>query len=423
MKNALGIQENLKLTAFFALAVSISVFGQDSSLLTLRGKVYDEQSNEPLPLASIQLEGTSYSTVSNDEGVFSLKFESAARPTHLIVSYLGYRSARLALTELSQLNGEISVSLLSDSIRLEGIDVNNPQDAKSIVLKMLDNYDAMKPLQSKTAVSFFRERINRRNRNLSITEAVIELQKDHLKEGLNGAYVIESRKRNDYSPLDTIALKLQGGPYNFIYLDLLSYRNDILDDESIDQYLFTLTGKVRYNGEDVYIVHFEQLPEIYDPLYKGDLYITVEKQRLSKANFELNITNSEQAAKLFVRKKPQSLKIEPTRVAYRIDYQTAGEEPVQAYADLQMDFTVNWRNRLFNRNYTVLAETAFTRWDFAKKEEVRPRNERLRPTVIMADSESGFSDPNFWKNYNVIEPDQDIQTILKRIERQLRRSR
>ena len=374
MKNALGILENLKLTAFFALAVSISVFGQDSSLLTLRGKVYDEQSNEPLPLASIQLEGTSYSTVSNDEGVFSLKFESAARPTHLIVSYLGYRSARLALTELSQLNGEISVSLLSDSIRLEGIDVNNPQDAKSIVLKMLDNYDAMKPLQSKTAVSFFRERINRRNRNISITEAVIELQKDHLKEGLNGAYVIESRKRNDYSPLDTIALKLQGGPYNFIYLDLLSYRNDILDDESIDQYLFTLTGKVRYNGEDVYIVHFEQLPEIYDPLYKGDLYITVEKQRLSKANFELNITNSEQAAKLFVRKKPQSLKIEPTRVAYRIDYQTAGEEPVQAYADLQMDFTVNWRNRLFNRNYTVLAEMAFTRWDFAKKEEVRPRN-------------------------------------------------
>ncbi|MGA0063728.1 MAG: carboxypeptidase-like regulatory domain-containing protein [Flavobacteriaceae bacterium] len=422
MKNALGILKKLGFSVLLTLAVTLSVSGQDTDLLTLRGKVYDAQSNEPLPLASIRLEGTSYSTVSNDEGVFSLKFETVERPTHLIVSYLGYRSARLALTELSQLNGEISVGLLSDSIRLEGIDVNNPQDAKSIVLKMLDNYDAMKPLQSKTAVSFFRERINRRNRNLSITEAVIELQKDHLKEGLNGAYVIESRKRNDYIPIDTIALKLQGGPYNFIYLDLLSYRNHILDDESIDQYLFTLTGKVRYNGEDVYIVHFEQRPEIYDPLYKGDLYITVEKHRLSKANFELNITNSEQAAKLFVRKKPQSLKIEPTRVAYRIDYQTAGEEPVQAYADLQMDFTVNWRNRLFNRNYTVLAEMAFTRWDFAKKEEVRPRNERLRPTVIMADSESGFSDPNFWKNYNVIEPDQDIETILKRIERQLRRA-
>ncbi|MDA0950884.1 MAG: carboxypeptidase-like regulatory domain-containing protein, partial [Bacteroidetes bacterium] len=247
--------------------------------------------------------------------------------------------------------------------------------------------------------------------------------KDHLKEGLNGAYVIESRKRNDYKPLDTIALKLQGGPYNLIYLDLLSHRNAILDDESIDQYLFTLTGKVRYNGEDVYIVHFEQLPEIFDPLYKGDLYITVEKHLLSKANFELNITNSEQAAKLFVRKKPKTLRIEPTKVAYRIDYQTARDEPVQVYADLQMEFTVNWRNRLFNRNYTVLAEMAFTRWDDAKREEVKPRNERLRPTVIMADSESGFSDPNFWRNYNVIEPDQDIESILKRIERQLRRVR
>ncbi len=423
MKNALGILKNLKLTAVFVVAFSLLAFGQDSSLLTLRGKVYDAQSNEALPLASIRLEGTSYATVSNDEGVFSLKFESAERPTHLVVSYLGYRSTRVALSEVNDLDSEISIGLLSDSIRLEGVDVNNPEDAKSIVLKMLDNYDAMKPLQPKTAVAFFRERINRRNRNLSITEAAIEIQKDHLKEGLNGAYVIESRKRNDYKPLDTIALKLQGGPYNLIYLDLLSHRNDILDDESIDQYLFTLTGKVRYKGEDVYIVHFEQNPEIFDPLYKGDLYITVEKHLLSKANFELNITNSEQAAKLFVRKKPKTLRIEPTKVAYRIDYQTARDEPVQVYADLQMEFTINWRNRLFNRNYTVLAEMAFTRWDDAKREEVKPRNERLRPTVIMADSESGFSDPNFWRNYNVIEPDQDIESILKRIERQLRRVR
>ena len=180
---------------------------------------------------------------------------------------------------------------------------------------------------------------------------------------------------------------------------------------------------MRYNGEGVYVVHFEQNPEIFDPLYKGDLYITVENHRLSKANFDLNITNGEQAAKLFVRKKPKTLKIEPTKVAYRINYQTTKDEPVQAYADLQMEFTVNWKTRLFNRNYSVLAEMAFTRWDVSKKEEVKPRNERLKPSVIMVDSESGFSDPNFWRNYNVIEPDQNIETILRRIERQIRRVR
>jgi hypothetical protein len=160
MKNVLGILKKLELTAVLAVAFSLSAFGQDSSLLILRGKVYDAQSNEPLPLASIRLEGTSYATVSNDEGVFSLKFESAERPTHLVVSYLGYRSARVALSEVKDLNSEISIGLLSDSIRLEGVDVNNPEDAKAIVLKMLDNYDAMKPIDPKTAVAFFRERIN-----------------------------------------------------------------------------------------------------------------------------------------------------------------------------------------------------------------------------------------------------------------------
>jgi hypothetical protein len=288
---------------------------------------------------------------------------------------------------------------------------------------MIDRYDKQKPFQPKTAVSFFRERINRRNRNLSITEAVIEIQKDHIKEGLNGAYVIESRKRNDYKPLDTIALKLQGGPYNLLYLDLLSHRNDILDDESIDKYNFRLDGTVRYDENDVYIIHFQQKEEVFEPLYQGELYITVDSYTLARSNFEMNITNSEEAAKLFVRKKPKSLRIEPTRVAYRIDYGVSDSDPILNYADLEMDFNVNWKKRLFNRNYSVSAEMAFTQWDTAEKEEVKPRSERLKTSVIMVDSESGFSDPNFWKNYNVIEPDQTIESILKRIERQLRRAR
>ncbi|MEK9750265.1 MAG: carboxypeptidase-like regulatory domain-containing protein [Flavobacteriaceae bacterium] len=423
MKNELGILKKIGLGIVFTLFCSASVLAQTNRIFTIKGEVYDAQTNEMLSLASIRLEGTSYATVSNDDGIFSIKYNENENPTYLIVSYLGYRTARIALGEKDNRKESISVGLISDSIRLEGVDVNNREDAKAIVVKMIDRYDKQKPFRPKTAVSFFRERINRRNRNLSITEAVIEIQKDHIKEGLNGAYVIESRKRNDYKPLDTIALKLQGGPYNLLYLDLLSHRNDILDDESIDKYNFRLDGTVRYDENDVYIIHFQQKEEVFEPLYQGELYITVDSLTLARSNFEMNITNSEEAAKLFVRKKPKSLQIEPTRVAYRIDYGVSDSDPILNYADLEMDFTVNWKKRLFNRNYSVSAEMAFTQWDTAEKEEVKPRSERLKTSVIMVDSESGFSDPNFWKNYNVIEPDQTIESILKRIERQLRRAR
>jgi hypothetical protein len=423
MKNELGILKKVGLGIVFTLFCSASVLAQTNRIFTIKGEVYDAQTNEMLSLASIRLEGTSYATVSNDDGIFSIKYNENENPTYLIVSYLGYRTARIALGEKDSRKESISVGLISDSIRLEGVDVNNREDAKAIVVKMIDRYDKQKPFQPKTAVSFFRERINRRNRNLSITEAVIEIQKNHIKEGLNGAYVIESRKRNDYKPLDTIALKLQGGPYNLLYLDLLSHRNDILDDESIDKYNFRLDGTVRYDENDVYIIHFQQKEEVFEPLYQGELYITVDSYTLARSNFEMNITNSEEAAKLFVRKKPKSLQIEPTRVAYRIDYGVSDSDPILNYADLEMDFTINWKKRLFNRNYSVSAEMAFTQWDTAEKEEVKPRSERLKTSVIMLDSESGFSDPNFWKNYNVIEPDQTIESILKRIERQLRRAR
>src|SRR6056300_157215 len=169
MKNELGILKKVGLGIVFTLFWSVSVTAQSNRLFTIKGEVYDAQTNEVLSLASIRLEGTSYTTVSNDDGVFSIKYNENENPTHLVVSYLGYRTARIALGENDSRKETLRVGLISDSIRLEGVDVNNSEDTKAIVLKMLDTYDKQKPFQSKTAVYFFRERINRRNRNLSIT--------------------------------------------------------------------------------------------------------------------------------------------------------------------------------------------------------------------------------------------------------------
>ena len=46
----------------------------------------------------------------------------------------------------------------------------------------------------------------------------------------------------------------------------------------------------------------------------------------------------------------------------------------------------------------------------------------LKPTVILSDAISGFSDTDFWGAYNVIEPDKSIQTAINKIQKKLRRS-
>ena len=39
----------------------------------------------------------------------------------------------------------------------------------------------------------------------------------------------------------------------------------------------------------------------------------------------------------------------------------------------------------------------------------------------MSDKAFGFSDPNFWGAYNVIEPEKSIESAIKKIKRQLKK--
>ena len=45
--------------------------------------------------------------------------------------------------------------------------------------------------------------------------------------------------------------------------------------------------------------------------------------------------------------------------------------------------------------------------------------DRLRQSVIMTDEASGFSDPEFWGEFNVIEPEKPIENAIKKIQKQL----
>ena len=42
------------------------------------------------------------------------------------------------------------------------------------------------------------------------------------------------------------------------------------------------------------------------------------------------------------------------------------------------------------------------------------------PSLLQA---VGFSDPDFWGQYNIIEPEKSIESAIRKIQRQLRRAR
>jgi hypothetical protein len=152
------------------------------------------------------------------------------------------------------------------------------------------------------------------------------------------------------------------------------------------------------------------------------LYIDVEKKILTSAIYSLNITDREMASRLFVRKKPRNANVYPTEVAYRVDYREKDGRWYYGYSNAILEFKIDWDKKLFNSVYSMTCEMAITDWE--KNQELNePRfRDRLKSTMILSDEAIGFSDPDFWGEYNIIEPEKSIESAIRKIQRQLKKS-
>ena len=120
--------------------------------------------------------------------------------------------------------------------------------------------------------AFYRETIKKRNKNASLSEAVVEVYKQPCKSSKkDDVKLIKARKSTNYSKLDTLALKLQGGPFSTLYADVIKYPDYIFTENNLSAYEFNFDTSTQINDNVVYVVNFKQLPNIQTPLYYGKL--------------------------------------------------------------------------------------------------------------------------------------------------------
>nr|WP_067034307.1 carboxypeptidase-like regulatory domain-containing protein [Muricauda sp. CP2A] len=393
----------------------------DNDFNQYRGEVVDESTDKPLVFATISVEGTNISTITNTEGDFLLKVPKDITDGNVIVSFLGYKNKTIPLLQFQPEDNKIG--LLVSVTQLSEININAPKDAKALVKETLarkgENYFDDHTLMT----AFYRETIKKRRRNVSLSEAVVSIYKTPYNSARNDAVELyKARKSTDYSKLDTVALKLQGGPFNALYVDIMKYPEYIFAEGSVDNYTFSFDRSTRINDRLIYVIKFNQLETILEPLYAGELFIDVENKTLTSAIYHLNITDRDMAARLFVRRKPSGVDVWPTEVAYRVDYREKGGKWYYGYSSVMMEFKVDWADKLFNSVYSMTAEMAVTDWEKNVDGQLPRNRERVKKSIILSDEAIGFSDPDFWGEYNIIEPEKSIESAIRKIQRQLRRS-
>ena len=393
---------------------------QTTDFASYKGEVVDSETNKPLVFASLTVTGSNISTVTNTEGGFLLKVPRDVESTSLEVSFLGYRSKTIPLSALNPENNVITLEVLVTE--LPEVNISVPKDAVTLVKETLrrkgDNYVN----DPSVMTAFYRETIKRRRRNVSLSEAVVQIFKSpYTSPRRDVVQMYKSRKSTDYSRLDTLVLKLQGGPFNALYVDVMKYPEYIFSEESIEDYVFRFDRSTRINDRLIYVISFTQREEILDQLYQGELFIDVEKKVLTSAIFSLNITDRDMASRLFVRKKPWNARVYPEEVAYRVDYREKDGKWYYGYSNAVLEFKINWDKKLFNTVYSMTCEMAVTDWERNPKISEPRLRDRLKSTIILSDEASGFSDPDFWGEYNIIEPEKSIESAIRKIQRQLKR--
>jgi len=388
----------------------------------ISGQVLDTYTKEPIEGVLVELEGNSViRIITNSEGIFNIPLTNQSDSFQLRIGGIGFNQTSYNYSQKDVLE-DLIYYIEPREIKLKEVNVEGYRDPQQLIERMLSRRKENEDKISKQALGFFRERIQKRGKNLSLAEAVISIVKRSNTSDLNDlVFLNQLRKANNYRSIDSVAVKLQGGPFNILYTDLAKYPEIVFDQNNLEFYKYTYLGTLNYNEQEVLQVAFEPRSSSKSPSFSGILYLNKASFDLVRADLDLDVSNRDRASRIFVKKKPEGMDIWPTQMRYQIDYAPKDNRWLLQYGKIALEFRVNWKSRLFRRTYQIEAEMAITDWLEDRSKNLIEDKARLKPNKVLIESIEGFYDLLFWETYTIIEPDSEIEKIIAKIERQLRR--
>lgn len=373
----------------------------------IKGTLSDYETGKPIPFASIGISNTTIGTVCNLDGAFQLVIPDSLQHHKARFSHIGYESMDI---ELALLEGEtIDFMLKPQVFSLQEVVVKyvNPMQLLSDMLNHRPvNYSSV-PVY---LTSFYREGIEHSRKNIDLTESVLQIYKTgYDKRATNDqAKLIKKRRFVNRQHTDTIFPKMKSGVNSCLVLDIIKELPEFIDPDGESSYTYTNKGVDVIDGRMVHIIHFRQREHLKEPLYQGELYIEKESKALAEIRFEINPLLTGKATHMFVDKKAAGLKIDLQYARYIVSYKPSEDGTYYInYVRGDIGFKVRHRKRLFSSPLNFWFEMVTCKIE-TNNIQPFPRNERLSPTRIFAETKHGY-DKDFWETFNIILPEEKLK--------------
>ena len=407
------------LTTIAIWLITFTAMAQGGLLVT--GIVKDKETRKVLANVNISVQGTNIGTVTNADGVFSLKASLDELGKGVMVSHLGYQNALVSAEALTNEDKRPTIWLSPTVFTLDMVNVfgGDPRVlVEKAIARIPQNYAPHPHLFS----TFYRETIQKRNRYIGVSEAVADVYKTDYKIRnvmRDRVRILKGRRLESQKKSDTLAVKIAGGPNLPIFIDVAKNGEDLLSTELLHCYHYQMQLPMSIDNRMQYVVSFEPRAVLEVPLYRGLLYIDQQTLTLTRAEFQVDLTDQEKAVRYILRRKPSGLRFKLSEVSYLVTYRYSDGKAYLNYLRNHIRFKCDWKKRLFSSTFATTTEMVMVDRIDRPSEAIRQK-EAFKQQAIFYDVVEEYWNQDFWKDYNIIAPTESLESAVKKLKKQLK---
>ena len=329
------------------------------------------------------------------------------------MSHLGYKTKRVTLE--AGKTEQLKIKLQPTVIQLREIVVRtgDPREVVEIAIKKIpDNY-SRKPELLK---AFYRETAMKRKHFIYVAEGVEDMYKTSYTRGIgrDRVSIIKGRRLLSQKQGDTLGLKVMGGPVLPVQLDVVKNYEMLLNSEELDAYSFSWGVPEFINDRLQMVVNIEPKYTKDWALYHGKLYIDNERLAFTRIELSLDMSDKEKATRTMLVRKPLGVRFKPRELSCVVDYRYIDGINRISYLRNTFKFNCDWKRRLFSTSFTATCEMAVTDCQSENVQPIVSRNS-FDSNDAYYDKVEYFMDPEYWSNYNIIEPSESLDKAIRKL--------
>lgn len=402
----------MKFPCLIATCLCISATHAQEGRTGISGRIVSSEDHQPVAYASIRLVERGTGTVSNDSGAFFLWVPSASLSDTVLVSHLGFRSRRIALSAITN-----EIVLEKEAVEMREVVVADPLEIiQKAVVRIPVNY-LTRPYVTK---GFYRATARKDSVYSFLSETLFDIYNfDYADKKQSQFHLVKHREFEDSVAMTDLNIGMKAE--ELIAADLVHHLDDIkvFGKGGRKKYEYALQGIVDFGDRKAYEIAFDQKDGLRESLLKGIVYIDTKSYAFLYFDYDLSPKGlpydhfPEDAAKRTLLKM-FGIWVNRKQDHYRISYRPLGKKWV--LSDMTED--VHWRLQLSKKDgpadvfpavrYVVTDVDTTVSAPFAGNQTVRG-NELIENERIDGDS-------LFWKDYTVILPDFPEEPVIRRIK-------